>query len=133
MTLTIILVAAGAAFYIFFNELEDKSIKSAWHHYTKFFNTNESWRNKWKLDIFGNLIPYKKRWYHFWIYPKYEERFPYSSTLLVFTTDGEHLFQYIKNLSLLAAFLSINWMYAVGFIIGKSIAQIIKEKINWIN
>ena len=37
-------------------------------------------------------IEQKRRWYYLWIYkPKYVEAFPYSSTFLVFLTQGWHL------------------------------------------
>lgn len=50
-----------------------------------------------------NRIENGGRWYHFGIAPKYEEAFPYSSTLLVWLTDGEHLFQFLKDLCLAIA------------------------------
>jgi len=47
-------------------------------------NPNVSWVNKWAKDENGNVIVGK-------------ERFPLSSTLLVFTTDKYHMHRTIRN------------------------------------
>ena len=81
MIVVVVLVAiAGAA-----NAVMDKLV----FHYNKSifsklpsWNPNESWKNKWKLDSEGNPIPGK-------------ERFPLSSTALVFLTDAWHFFQFV--------------------------------------
>ncbi len=57
-----------------------------------------SWENKWKLDKYGLLEIAEKGdnwWYLGIIKPKYKERFPLSSTWLVFLTDGWHFFQFL--------------------------------------
>ncbi len=59
-----------------------------------------SWEYKWKIP----LQPPTKKWYYFGVYPQYEERFPYSSTILVFLTDAWHFF---KSLMLFFVMLSI--------------------------
>lgn len=57
---------------------------------------NIGWKNKWKLTSEGKLIRYKrKRWYHLLKTPKYEEKFPFSSTILVCLTDNWHRYQFI--------------------------------------
>lgn len=43
-----------------------------------FWNPEKSWRNKWRQDVKENTL---------------KERFPGSSTFLVFVTDAWHLFQ----------------------------------------
>lgn len=55
-----------------------------------FFDPKVSWKNKWSTNY-----PEKKekKWYYFGVYPRYKERFPYSSTILVFLTDAWHLFK----------------------------------------
>ena len=67
--------------------------KDNWFY--KWAGPGDSWKNKWKLDDKGKLIPQKNRpWYYLQIYkPEHQERFPYSSTFLVFTTDAWHFFQ----------------------------------------
>lgn len=122
--------------YLMFVEFEDESVRSHWKKPIwvfkkldlKFLNNNLASRNKWKQDKNGNLIPYKKKWYHFGIAPKYEEAFPFSSTILVPFTDGEHYFQFLKNRCIEAA-ISITWWPAVvAWFLGKSLMQLIKEK-----
>lgn len=129
MILTLILIAISAMFYILFNEMEDESIKSNWKKYQHFLNTNKSWKNKWKLDSDGNLIPNdKKLWYYLYLLkPKYTERYMWSSTILVAFTDGEHLFQFLKNIFIFLGFLVLGWQYSLAFLVGKSIMTIIKE------
>lgn len=63
-----------------------------------YWNKSEGWIYKWKLDEDGKRIPQTgKKWYYLWIWtPKYKARFAYSSTLLVFLTDGWHLLQFIQ-------------------------------------
>jgi len=126
--INIILLIMGAL-YMFFNEMEDECMKNTWKKYTKFLNSNESWKNKWKLDADGNLIPNTtKHWYYFGINPKYQEKFYLSSTILVFLTDGEHLFQFSKNRMIEIGFLVISWQFFLAWLIGKTIMQFIKEK-----
>ena len=128
------LIFIFALIYLLFNELEDESIKSNWKGERPFLNADISWKNKWKLDIGDHLILNEKRhWYYFGFNPKYIERRYLSSTLFVFTTDGEHLFQFIKNIAILAGFFIISWQFGLAWFLGKSLGQIIKEKINWIN
>jgi len=82
-----------------------------------FYNLNHqywdpliSWKNKYKVP----LSPYKKKWYYFNLYaPSLEERFPFSTTCLVFITDAWHL---LKTLYILCT-LSIIFFYSpiIGF------------------
>lgn len=65
-----------------------------------YWNPKYSWKYKWKIP----LQPPTKKWYYFGIYPQYEERFPYCSTIFVFLTDAWHLF---KSSMLLFIMLSI--------------------------
>ena len=88
--------------------MEDESILNGWKKDYKFLgitfkkswlNSGVSWKNKWKLDADGNLIEYTaKDWWYFGVYPKYQERYTYSSTLFVWMTDAEHLFQQRRDL-----------------------------------
>lgn len=68
---------------------------------------SESWKNKWKLDDKGKIIPNdKKPWYYLWLWkPMYIERFPYSSEFLVFLTDPWHRFNTIKMTSIIIGIL----------------------------
>lgn len=61
-----------------------------------------------KIKWFGDWTSkYKKpfvkgsHWYYFGLYkPRYKERFPFSTSILVCLTDGWHLMKFIKNLSI---------------------------------
>jgi hypothetical protein len=102
--------------YYLFNELEDECVRNTWKKHTWFFNTNESWRNKWDEDDIT------------------KERFWGSSTIFVFVTDGEHMFQWLKNRMINLGFLIIGWEYMVAWIIGQSIMSGLKETVfkKWI-
>ena len=56
------------------------------------WNPDESWKNKWKLNDEGDPIPGK-------------ERFPLSSTALVFLTDAWHFFQFVMLSSFTVAII----------------------------
>lgn len=132
MILLIYIAICGFVYYLF-NELEDESIKNNWKKNQQYLNTNISWKNKWKLDIRGDLQPTIKWWWYFGIYPSHLERFFLSSTMLVFLTDGEHLFQFLKNRAIEVGFLLLGWQFAVAWIVGKLLMSFIKEKfLNWL-
>jgi len=122
--IALILIGICGLTYLLFNELEDECVRNNWATKRKFLNGNGSWKNKWEMP----LQPPTTTWYYFGIVPKYRERFFLSSTLFVWLTDGEHLFQFIKNRAIEMAFLVICWQYAAAWIVGKSVMQIIKEK-----
>lgn len=65
-----------------------------------------SWYMKWKMTDYGTIIPNTKyKWYYLWLYkPVFEEKFMWSSTVLVFTTDAWHM---IKSIKLNAIFLAL--------------------------
>lgn len=65
----------------------------------KYWDPYESWIYKWKYPL---TVP-TKHWYYFKIYPRYEERFPYSSTIFVWLTDAWHLFKAIMLMCLMLA------------------------------
>jgi hypothetical protein len=65
----------------------DKSIFKKFN--PSWWNPQESWTWKWSMP----LREPTKKWYYFGFYPKYEERFPYSSTIFVWLTDAWHLFK----------------------------------------
>lgn len=68
------------------------------------FPKSSSWENKWYMPH-SHLIPNKKKlWYYLYLYaPQYKERFPYSSTFLVFLTDKWHLIESVRIFSVLFA------------------------------
>ena len=97
-------------------------------------NRSDSWRLKYATDEHGWLKPYLKKWYHpRWWTPKFEEKFPFSTTIFVFLTDYWHFTQFIflnsyalvlsyfiystfNNLwAFLIAFLVIKVTYGIGF------------------
>jgi hypothetical protein len=122
-------IAIAGLVYMLSNELEDRSIKNRWEKWTGYLNTATSWKNKYDLNKEGNLKPYIKKWYHFGIHPAYAERFPFSTTLFVFVTDGEHLFQFVKNIAILTGFLIIGWQVAAAWLVGSKAGSFIKELI----
>jgi len=126
MILFIYIGICGLVYYLF-NELEDECMKNTWKKNKQYLNSNLSWKNKWELDNQGNLQPAIKWWYYFGIYPSHLEKFYLSSTILVFLTDGEHLFQFFKNRAIEVGFLLLGWEYAVCWIAGRLLMSFIKE------
>jgi len=58
----------------------------------------DTWKNKYKRTEAGSLVSTDKKdhWWYFGLYtPNYAEKFPFSSTMLVFLTDKWHLSQFI--------------------------------------
>lgn len=137
-------VALCGLVYRLFDELQDHSMHSKWKRFTNFLNSDESSDNKWKPDSNGELILVIKdkifrirlfgiakkycKWYYFGIDPKYKERFWLSSTVLVFVTDGEHLFQWLKNRMIEIGLYIIFWQFAVIWFISTNLMSYIKEK-----
>ena len=111
-----------AVLYMLFNELEDECVRGNFTH--PYLDSRQSWKNKWKTP----LVDYKPKWYHFGIKHLWEERFPFSTTLFVFLTDGEHLFQWLKNLMLALAFGMFGIEYFISFYIGIFLLGLVKEK-----
>lgn len=90
--LLLLLIAAGFL-YQYFDELQDRSVNSDWtkdDFYTRFFSIAflnkrpEGWKRKWKNND-----------------PAQGPAFWQSDELLVFLTDGEHFFQFLKQLVLI--------------------------------
>lgn len=54
----------------------------------------DDWKNKYKQDN-GTLVEATNHWWYFGLYkPKFQEKFPFSSTILVFITDRWHWWQF---------------------------------------
>ena len=54
----------------------------------------EDWKNKYKV-VDGKLLQPKNHWWYFGLYkPKFQEKFAFSSTILVFLTDRWHWWQF---------------------------------------
>jgi hypothetical protein len=110
----------GVMDLITFKYSDSKFIKGHW-----FFDSNTSWKNKWKNVVRQDKAP----WYYFGLHkPQFSEAFPYSSTILVGLTDGWHMFKLLRNVCLFigVSFLAGAWWagvvaYAlnrVGFMLG---------------
>jgi hypothetical protein len=100
-----------------FNAMMD--ISSIDGYSNDFWNKSKTWKYKYKKG----LPIYQKKWYYFGIItPKYEEKFPFSSTYFVFLTDGWHFlkFLFINTNLLIIACLS-DWY--IPLIIGCKLAQ----------
>jgi hypothetical protein len=115
--------------FMLLNEFEDECIVGNWKGKLSKFNSKESWKNKWALDKQKNPLPYISKWYHFGISLPYEERFPFSSTFLVFLTDAEHLFQMGKILCVSIGFGIIQPIFGIAFFLGHLGVGIAKETI----
>ena len=87
----LIYITSLAFIFRFFRELEDEVMKGNHKNWSLFPNSEQGWTAKWVYP----LEPYVKKWYHFGVYPHSKERFPYSSTLLVWLTDAEHFYQFV--------------------------------------
>jgi hypothetical protein len=99
-----LLEVLGIFTWIIIGGLDGAQDLSALNRYgSSWWNKGKSWRNKWA----DPLIDGGKPWYYLWAYkPKYKEKFPYSSTFLVYLTDGWHLLKFVKiRLSILSVFL----------------------------
>lgn len=76
---------------IFNGGMDDIQFRDSWLKKYDWFNPLKSWVYKWKTLGGVRVICTKAPWYYLWLYkPDYVEKFPYSSTILVFTTDGWH-------------------------------------------
>lgn len=86
---------------------------------------NEGWLAKWAYP----LRAYAPKWYHFGIAPRYEERFAFSSTLLVWVTDTEHLLQFGQTVAIGVIAWQLGGLLPV--LVGLAIGQIIKELLKY--
>ena len=111
----------------FFRELEDEIARGNLRNWSLMPNSHDGWTAKWQYP----LQDYQQKWYHFGIRPKHAERFPFSSTLLVWLTDAEHFYQFVQTVSIiamlvLATYLPV-WQVAASVVAGFAVAQIAKE------
>ena len=113
--------------FMLFNEMEDECIRGQWSGKFQKWNSINSWKKKWATTKNGLLKAYKPRWYHFGIPMPQEERFPFSSTFLVFLTDAEHLFQMCKIVVASVAIGVLNPTLGVAFFVGHLFVGVAKE------
>ena len=64
-----------------------------------------SWTNKWVIDHMGRRVPNTRpAWMYLWFaVPASQEKFLYSSTLLVLFTDFWHTIEFLRALFVIAA------------------------------
>lgn len=79
-----------------------------------------TWMNKnmsWKYKYAFPMVPDYKHWYYWWSIA-YKERFMFSTTMLVFLSDGWHLAQFVflKSISAALAF-NMRYSFVVNFMI----------------
>lgn len=93
------------------------SIFSAKVKPTSFFGS-QMWKRKYRMTSYGTLYPHPQlsvripriyRWYYKVFRIKYEERFLFSATALVWLTDAMHLTNFLMKFSLIAACLTADW------------------------
>jgi len=122
---TLITYLIIAFIFRYFRELEDETVRKTERNWAFKPNSKQGWTAKWKYP----LEDYKPRWYYFGIIkPKHKERRAFSSTLLVFTTDAEHFYQFIQSVCLwVFAYMVGGWMVFAAFVAGLMLAQVTKE------
>lgn len=85
------------------------------------FKWENNWKNRsesWAKKYSRKLEPSPYLWYYLFLYkPKYKERFPYSTTALVWLTDYWHFTQFIFLNCLFIAF-AINTTHPIYYFIG---------------
>lgn len=80
------------------------------------FPKSSSYENKWKVVHHHLVRNSKSPWYYFGLYtPPFKERFMYSSTFLVFLTDGFHFIESLRVMFMLFAVLSYKSVF--GYVI----------------
>ena len=116
-----------AFIFRYFRELEDETVRKPERNWAFFPNSDNGSTAKWKYP----LQDYKPKWYHFGLKHKHVERFPFSSTLLVWLTDAEHFYQFIQTVSLVCvvgfATTLPAWQALATLLAGFAAAQIAKE------
>lgn len=117
-----------AFIFRYFRELEDETVRKPERNWAFKPNSEQGWTAKWKYP----LEDYKPKWYYFGVIkPKHKERYVFSSTLLVFTTDAEHFYQFIQTISLVCivgfATTLPTWQALAALLAGFAAAQIAKE------
>ncbi len=139
-------LACGFLFFKF-NEYEDESVRNKWTGRWAWLNQRGSWQKKWKV-VDNSTIQFiptyfkigrfriPKQWWYFGVYPINVEKFTYSSTIFVFLTDPEHMFQFIKlrwiEIGLVFAGLLMVipwWMAPLAWWIGVRLFAYTKEKL----
>ena len=127
-------IIASAFMFRLFRELEDEIARGNHKNWAFWPNSDNGWTAKWKYP----LEAYLPKWYHFGVHTKHEERYPYSSTLLVWTTDAEHFYQFIQTVSIVtmlivSAIVGCWWKVLIAVLVGFIVAQILKEIIKTID
>lgn len=117
----LIIIALLAVFRIA-REVEDWTVRG--NNKAFFPNSSEAWTAKWQYP----LRQFSGWWYAGLYRPKYAERYPYSSTLLVWTTDREHLWQAVQTVALVATgfVAGIGWLVVIGLVAGSVIKEFLK-------
>jgi hypothetical protein len=97
----------------FVKAMMDLSSENYFKTNKKYLNKSDSWINKYKQNEKG-LIPVENHWWYFGIIkPKYQEKFPFSSTVFVMFTDFWHLMNtlYLLLMLLIPTLYSNNLLY----------------------
>lgn len=128
--ISIILLFTAGIFNAFMDKFKTWG-NSIWHNKDNWFTKwagPDSWKRKWKLDPNGKPIKNNKTlWYYAYLYKPYnKEWFPYSSTFLVFCTDGWHFFQMLWWFSVVLAVMLYVPFFGVNMLIEFVILNLIR-------
>jgi hypothetical protein len=114
--ITVVLLIIAAVFKAFMDLSSENKFERTWLN-------KEAWIFKWKHEkrkqshdqISHVLVGWKtKHWWYLGLKETaYPERFPFSSTILVFLTDGWHLFQFffLSCIELAIAIQFDHWVF----------------------
>ena len=113
ITPELLLIALFGVCFALFRELSEHAKENNFTDWGKWWNTSTSWRNKHE---WGNRLNIPK-----WVF----------KTVLVWTTDAEHLFQLLSFLfAISAVYIGGSWKEALAFYIGAQALGAIKPLTN---
>ena len=126
MSISVIIISAFS--FRLLRECEDLIARGKWRNrplLPRRKGEQDEYTAKWAYP----LRAYAPKWYHFGIAPRYEERFAFSSTLLVWVTDTEHLLQFGQTVAIGVIAWQLGGLLPV--LVGLAIGQIIKELLKY--
>jgi hypothetical protein len=83
----------------------EKSIFTRW---PKFFGPDQ-WKNKYRTAKYGQIYSAENNPYNRAFDLMYQEKFPFSATVLAFLTDSFHFFQFIRTTFIILAIVTFDF------------------------